>query len=248
MAGHSKWSKIKRKKGANDQKKGALYTKLIREITVAAKEGGADPEANHRLRRAIADAKSQAMPNDNIERAIQKAAGDSDSAQFEEIVYEGYGPNGVAVMVKTLTDNRNRTVADVRHLFSKRGGNLGENGCVSWMFNLSGFLSFQKEKYSEEKLMEAALEAGAQDFIDAEDSWEVYTSPEHLDLVEQTLKKQNFIPDESNLSMIPENTIRLNLEDAKKAIALIDALDELDDVQKVYSNMELDPEVLKELE
>ena len=178
MSGHSKWSTIKRKKGANDAKRGKIFTKLIKEITIAARMGGGDPEGNPRLRSAITVAKGENMPKENIDRAIKKGTGDLDGAVYEEIMYEGYGPGGVAVLVETMTDNKNRTVADVRHFFAKSGGNLGESGCVAWMFDKKGTLTVDKDGVTEEELMDLALEAGAEDVVEEEDSFQIVTSPE----------------------------------------------------------------------
>src|SRR3990167_2150270 len=213
MSGHSKWATIKRKKGATDAKRGQLFTKLIKEITVAARMGGDDPNGNPRLRTAIAGARSQSMPSDNIERAIKKGTGELEGVNYEEVIYEGYGPAGVAMLVLSLTDNKNRTVAEIRNIFSKNGGNLGESGSVGWMFEKKGLLNFDKKTAAEDKLMEVALDAGAEDIRDAEDSWDVITTPADFEKVKEALEKAGFKSLSAEISMLPKNTIKIEAED-----------------------------------
>ena len=240
MSGHSKWHTIKHKKGALDAKRGKVFTKLIKEITVAARTGGGDPDANARLRKAITDAKAQNMPNDTIDRAVKRGTGDLEGVNYEEITYEGYGPNGVAVMVETMTDNRNRTVAELRHLFTKNGGNLGESGSVAWMFDKKGLIIVDKETKSEDELFEIAIEAGADDLQTEGDVFEIYTAPENFEAVDDAIKKAGVEPQASEISMIPQNYIKLEGADAKQMLKLYEAIDDHDDVQKVYSNFDID--------
>ncbi|HBF12217.1 MAG TPA: YebC/PmpR family DNA-binding transcriptional regulator [Deltaproteobacteria bacterium] len=247
MSGHSKWATIKRKKGATDAKRGQLFTKLIKEITVAARMGGDDPNGNPRLRTAIAGARSQSMPNDNIERAIKKGTGELEGVNYEEIMYEGYGPAGVALIIESLTDNKNRTVSEIRNILSKKGGNLGEAGSVSWGFKKKGILSFDKKTISEEKLMETALEAGAEDIKDADDTFDVETDPQHFEKVKEALAKAGLNPTHAEIAMIPENTIKLNLEEATKMLALMEALEDHDDIQKVYANFDIPADVMEKI-
>lgn len=245
MSGHSKWSTIKRKKGANDAKRGKIFTKLIKEITIAAKMGGGDPEGNPRLRSAVTAAKSENMPKDNIDRAIKKGTGDLDGAVYEEILYEGYGPGGVAVLVETMTDNKNRTVADIRHYFAKSGGNLGESGCVGWMFDKKGTISVDKEGVTEEELMDLALEAGAEDVVEEEDSFQIITAPEAFNDVVEQLEKANVKFSEATMSMIAQNTIDVAEEKtARSLLRLLDNLEDHDDVQKVHANFDIADELM----
>jgi YebC/PmpR family DNA-binding regulatory protein len=248
MSGHSKWSTIKRKKGANDAKRGKIFSKLIKEITVSARQGGGDPDGNPRLRSAIAAAKAENMPKDNIERAIAKGSGGGDGDAYEEILYEGYGPGGVAVLVECMTDNRNRTVADVRHYFSKSNGNLGENGCVAWMFDKRGQILVDKDKISEEELMDKALEAGAEDVIEDENEFQVLTSVDDFNDVRDGLENQGVDFLEASISMIPQNTIEV--EDEKIAASLLKLLENLedhDDVQKVHANFDINQGLMEKL-
>jgi YebC/PmpR family DNA-binding regulatory protein len=245
VSGHSKWATIKRKKGAADAKRGQLFTKLIKEITVAARMGGGDPNGNPRLRSAIATAKTGSMPGDNIERAIKKGTGELEGVTYEEVSYEGYGPGGVALIIQSLTDNKNRTVAELRNLLSKRGGNMGESGSVSWMFQKKGFLSFDKKNVSEDKLIEAALDAGAEDVKDAEDSWEVITEPGTFETVREALN--HFKPLQAEISMVPQNTIELDESKAQKMLDLMEALEDHDDVQKVFANFDIPAAVMEKL-
>jgi YebC/PmpR family DNA-binding regulatory protein len=248
MAGHSKWANIKHRKGAQDAKRGKIFTKLIKEITVAARMGGGDPDANPRLRAAVAAAKGENMPKDNIERAIKKGSGDLDGVNYEEIVYEGYGPGGVAVLVECMTDNRNRTVGEVRFFFSKSGGNLGESGCVSWMFDKKGSLLIDKENVDEEKLMDLAIEAGADDVVDDDNVFQVLTAPEEFLAVREALEAEGISFIEASVSMIAKNEIEV--ADEKTAISLMKLLDNLednDDVQKVHANFDIPDEIMESL-
>ena len=241
MSGHSKWHTIKHKKGALDAKRGKIFTKLIKEITVAARTGGSgDVDANARLRKAVNDAKAQNMPNDTIDRAIKRGTGELEGVNYEEITYEGYGIGGVAVMVETMTDNRNRTVAELRHLFSKNGGNLGEAGSVGWMFDKKGLIVVDKEAKSEDELFEIAIEAGADDLQEEGDVFEIYTAPENYEAVDEAIKKAGVQPQASEISMIPQNYIKLEGMDAKQMLKLYEAIDDNDDVQKVYANFDID--------
>ncbi|MGM0417770.1 MAG: YebC/PmpR family DNA-binding transcriptional regulator [Thermodesulfobacteriota bacterium] len=239
MAGHSKWANIKHKKGKEDAKRGKIFTKLIKEITVAAKMGGGDIDANPRLRTAVEAAKSANMPKDNIERGIKKGTGDLEGVNYEDIKYEGYGPGGAAVLVEVLTDNKNRAVGEVRHLFSKHGGNLGENGCVAWMFDKKGYILVTKESSDEETLMEIGLEAGAEDIKEQEDSFEVITDPADFEAVKKALEDNNIKYEVAELSMIPENETAVDGKDAEKMVKLIDGLEDCDDVQNVYTNADI---------
>ncbi|WP_301859364.1 YebC/PmpR family DNA-binding transcriptional regulator [uncultured Megasphaera sp.] len=242
MSGHSKWANIKRKKGKNDAIRGKITTKIGREITIAVRMGGPDPVGNMRLKLALQKAKENNIPKDNIKRAIQKGAGATEGANYEEIVYEGYGPAGVAVTVKVLTDNRNRAAAAVRHEFSKCGGNLGATGCVGWMFHNTGIFVVAKDHADEETIMEVALDAGADDVKTGDEEYEIITSPEAFDAVEKALADHNIEPEHASITMVPENTVALSGEDAEKMERFVDALDEIDDVQDVYHNAELPDE------
>ena len=241
MSGHSKWHTIKHKKGALDAKRGKIFTKLIKEITVAARTGGSgDVDANARLRKAVSDAKAQNMPNDTIDRAIKRGTGELEGAQYDEVLYEGYGPNGVAVMVEAMTDNRNRTVAEIRHIFSKNGGNMGESGSVGWMFDKKGYIVVDKEAKSEDELFEIAIEAGADDMQDDGDVFEIFTAPDAFESVLDAVKKAGIEPQAAEVSMIPQNYIKLEGQEAKQMLKLYDSLDDNDDVQKVYANFDID--------
>lgn len=243
MAGHSKWANIKFRKGAQDARRGKIFTKLIREITVSAKISG-DPASNPRLRSAIDNALSNNMTRDTIDRAIKRATGEGASTQLDEIRYEGYGPYGVAVLVETMTDNKNRTVAEVRHAFSKHGGNLGADGSVGFLFTKAGQLFFSK-KEDEVALMETAIDVGADDVLTDEDGdFEVRTSPENFVKVKEALAKKNFIATEASVNYIPSNSVSLNAEQAETFIKMIDMLEDLDDVQNVYSNADISDEVM----
>ena len=247
MSGHSKWSTIKRKKGANDAKRGKMFTKLIKEITIAARTGGGDPAGNPRLRSAIAAAKAENMPKDNIDRAIKKGTGDLDGAAYEEILYEGYGPGGVAILVEAMTDNKNRTVADIRHFFTKSGGNLGEGGCVAWMFDKKGSITVDKAGMGEDEVMELALEAGAEDVIEDEGGFQILTAPEDFNgVLEQLEGKLTFI--DVGLTMIPKNTIAVTEEKtAQSLLRLLENLEDHDDVQKVSANFDIADELMDRL-
>lgn len=246
MSGHSKWSTIKRKKGANDAKRGKIFTRLIKEITVAARSGGGDPEGNPRLRSAIATAKSENMPKDNIARAIKKGTGEIAGEVYDEIMYEGYGPGGVAVLVECLTDNRNRTVADVRHYFSKSNGNLGESGCVAYMFEKKGLILVDKEGISEEEMMDKALEAGADDVLEEETEFQILTAPEDFEDVRGALEEAGVHFLEATISMIPQNTVEVTEENIGKSLMkLMESLEDHDDVQNVFSNFDIDDDLME---
>ncbi len=248
MAGHSKWANIKRRKGAVDAKRGKIFTRLIKEITVAARIGGGDPDGNPRLRSAIASAKAENMPKDNIARAIKKGTGELEGEVYEEILYEGYGPAGVAVLVECLTDNRNRTVADVRHFFAKSNGNLGESGCVAWMFDKKGLVIVDKDTISEEELMELAIEAGAEDVVEEENEFHVTTVPEDFDEVRESLEKGGVKIVEASVSMIPKNTVEVTEEKpAKSILKLLENLEDHDDVQHVHANFDIDDGLMESL-
>ena len=243
MSGHSKWANIKHKKGKADAARGKITTKISREITIAVRMGGSDPTGNMKLKLALSKAKANNIPKDNINRAIQKGLGASDGSNYEELIYEGYGPAGSAVMLEVMTDNRNRTAADIRHLFSKYGGNLGETGCVGWMFHKKAIFVVDKEAFDdEESLMMIALDAGAEDFKAEDDSFEITAAPEDFDAISQALEENNIETVESEITMIPDTTIKVEGKDAEKMQTLIDMLEEHDDVQNVYSNYEMDEE------
>ena len=239
MSGHSKWHTIKHKKGAADAKRGKIFTKIIKEITVAARMGGGDIEANPRLRTIVLKAKDANMPKDNIERAIKKGTGDLEGVSYTEGMYEGYGAGGVAILVETLTDNKNRTAADVRSIFSKAGGNLGESGCVSYMFNRKGVITLSTETCSEDEVFNAALEAGAEDVVTDDDVIEVFTAPEEFEAVRDALEAGGFKREMAEISMIADQRITLDDEKTRKVLRLIDNLEDNDDVQNVYSNMDI---------
>lgn len=239
MSGHSKWSSIKHKKGAADAKRGKIFTKIIKEISVAARLGGGDIDANPRLRTAVLKAKSVNMPKDNMERAIKKGTGDLEGVDYIELVYEGYGPGGVALIIETLTDNKNRTAADVRSTLTKNGGNLGETGSVSYLFHRKGVIIFDTEKYSEEEIFEVALEAGADDVSTEGDIIEVLTSPDDFHTVVDALEAAGFENTSAELTLVPESTVTLSLEKTAKALKLIDKIEDYDDVQSVSTNLEI---------
>src|SRR5262245_33705808 len=240
MSGHSKWHSIKHKKGALDAKRGKIFTKLIKEITVAARTGGSgDIDSNARLRKAVNDAKGQNMPNDTIDRAIKRGTGELEGAQYDEVTYEGYGPGGVAVMVEAMTDNRNRTVAEIRHIFSKNGGNMGESGSVGWMFDKKGYIVVDKAAKSEEELFEIAIEAGADDMRDDQDTFEILTSPDAFEGVLTAVKGAGIEPQAAEVEMVPQNYIRLEGADARQMLKLMEALEDHDDVQKVSANFDI---------
>jgi YebC/PmpR family DNA-binding regulatory protein len=247
MSGHSKWSQIKRKKGAADAKRGQVFTKLIKEITVAARFGGGDPEGNARLRTAIAAAKAENMPKDNIERAIKKGTGELEGVTYEEFPYEGYGPGGAAVLVEVLTDNKNRTTAEIRHIFSRSGGNLGEAGSVAWMFHKKGYIVIDKAAIDEDKLMEVTLDAGAEDIEASDKEYEVTTDPQKLAAVKKALEKARIKYQVAELTMYPQSTIALDGKHAEQMLRLMEQLEEHDDVQKVYSNFDIPDSVMEQL-
>ena len=247
MAGHSKWANIQHRKGAQDKKRGKLFTKLIREITVAAKMGGGDADANPRLRMAIDKAKSQSMPKDNIERAVKRGAGELDGAEYQEMRYEGYGPGGTAVMVDCLTDNRNRTVAEVRHAFSKFGGNLGADGSVNYLFNHVGQLLYAADA-DEDAIMDAAIEAGAEDVIvDDDGSIEVLTDPGDFESVRDSMQAAGHAPEAAELTMRASTNSELGAREAESMIKLLEVLEDLDDVQQVYSNADISDDILAQI-
>jgi YebC/PmpR family DNA-binding regulatory protein len=245
MSGHSKWATIKHKKGALDAKRGKIFTRLIKEITMAAKSGG-DPEKNPRLRTAVAAAKAENMPADNIKRAIQRGTGELPGVTYEEITFEGYGPGGVAMLVEVSTDNRNRTVSEIRHAFTKNGGNMGEAGSVAWMFHKKGDIVVPKSAATEDQLMNIVLEAGGEDIRDDGESWEIMSDPGSFEAVLEAVKKANIPVTMSEVSMIPQNYIKLEGSQANTMIRLIEALEDHDDVQHVYSNFDVDLKQLQE--
>jgi YebC/PmpR family DNA-binding regulatory protein len=248
MSGHSKWSTIKRKKGAIDAKRGKIFTRLIKEITVAARAGGGDPEGNPRLRTAVLAAKVENMPKDNIIRAIKKGTGEIAGEVYDEIMYEGYGPGGVAVLVECMTDNRNRTVADVRHFFAKNNGNLGESGCVSWMFDKKGLILVEKGKTSEEELLDMALEAGAEDVVEEESEFQIFTAPEDFEAVRTALEEKGVALVDASVSMVPKNTVEVVDEKVGRSLMkLMESLEDHDDVQNVYSNFDIDDELMEQI-
>lgn len=240
MSGHSKWHTIKHKKGALDAKRGKIFTKLIKEITIAARGGGGDVNGNARLRKAVSDAKASNMPNDTIDKAIKRGTGELEGVSYDEITYEGYGPGGVAVMIHTTTDNRNRTVSEIRHILSKNGGNLGETNSVAWMFNRKGQIIVDATTKGEDEMMEIALEAGAEDMINDGDSYEILTAPEDFLAVVEAIKAKGVQPLSSEVAMIPHNTIKLEGSTANQMLKLYDALDDNEDVQSIFSNFEMD--------
>jgi YebC/PmpR family DNA-binding regulatory protein len=245
MSGHSKWSTIKRKKGAADAKRGKIFTKLIKEITIAAREGGGDPGANPRLRLAIDNAKAANMPADNIDRAIKKATGELEGVTYHELMYEGYGPGGVALLIEVATDNKNRSVAEVRHLFSKYNGSMGENGSVAWMFDRKGVITLPIQDKSEDDIMDIILEAGAEDLQTEEDFFEVQTDLESFEPVRKALAASNLKIENASLQWIAKNTVSVSGEDAEKVMKLIEAMEDSDDVQNVYSNADFDEELIQ---
>ena len=244
MSGHSKWSSIKHKKAATDAKRGKIFTKLIKEITVAARMGGGDLEANPRLRTAIQAAKSENMPKDNIDRAVKKGTGDLEGVNYEESVYEGYGPGGAAVLIESLTDNKNRTVADIRHIFSKNNGNLGENGCVGWMFDKKGYIVVEAKEVDEETLMEVALEAGAGDVREDASNFEVIAAVEDFEAVKTAVDSASIPHVAAEITMLPQSTTNLAGKEAEQMVRLMEMLEDCDDVQKVYTNADIPEEMV----
>jgi len=247
MSGHSKWHSIKHKKARVDAKRGNVFTKIIKEITVAARIGGGNPDMNPRLRTAIAKAKGENMPQDNINRAIKKGTGELPGVSYEEYIYEGYGPAGVAVMVEVLTDNKNRTVSEIRFIFSKHNGNLGEAGCVGWMFEKKGVILIDRSQINEDQLMEIVLDAGADDINAEESEYEVTTLPEKFEEVKSALEAKNVPVSMSEVSMVPQNTIKLEGKQAQQMLALMEKLEDHDDVQNVYANFDIPDEVLADM-
>lgn len=246
MSGHSKWSTIKHKKSAQDAKRGRIFTRLTKEIMVAARLGGGDPAANPRLRAAIQAAKAENMPKDRIERAIKKGTGEIEGEKYEEIQYEGYGPGGVAVLIESMTDNRQRTVADLRHLFSKHGGNLGEPGSVAWMFEKKGLIIVEKSAVDEETLMTVALEAGAEDLDEEDDLWEVKTDPGAFEAVKEALEREGIPLQSAKVTMVPKNVVKVEDEkQVERLLKLMDALEDHGDVQNVYANFDIPAELLE---
>jgi YebC/PmpR family DNA-binding regulatory protein len=245
MSGHSKWSTIKRKKGAEDAKRGKLFTKIGREIMVAVREGGPDPDTNFKLRLVMEKAKQANMPKDNIERSIRRGAGLEKGENLEQVTYEGYGPGGTALMVLAVTDNRNRTVADVRRAFSRHGGNLGENGCVAWMFEQRGYLTIPMNGHNPDELFELAVDAGAEDVLIGEDIIEVFSDVQMFQNVQEALSTAEIEMDTAELSMVPKTTVDLDPDKGLKVMGLVDALEELEDVEKVFSNLNLTDEMLE---
>ncbi len=246
MSGHNKWSTIKHKKGALDAKRGKIFSKLIKEITIAARVGGGDPEGNPRLRTAISAARAANMPKDNIERAIKRGTGEIAGAAYEEVTYEGYGPGGVAVLVDALTDNKNRTVAEIRHIFEKYGGNLGESGCVAWIFQKKGLVIIPAAGIQEDEVMELALEAGAQDVKHDQDSYEITADPADFEAVKKAVEDRGWKIDMAEITMIPQNTVKLEGRKAEQMLKMMDALDDHDDLQRVFANFDIaDEEMMK---
>lgn len=242
MSGHNKWSTIKHKKGAADAKRGKMFSRFIKEITVAARMGGGDPEGNPRLRTAILAARQANMPKENIERAIKRGTGEIEGVNYEEIIYEGYGPGGVAVLVEALTDNKNRTVAEIRHLFDRYSGNLGESGCVSWLFDKKGIVEIDGAGLSEDEVMEVAVDAGAQDVQAEGDAFEIVTEPQDFESVRKAVEEKGWKIELAELTMIPQNTIRLEGKKAEQMLKLMDSLDDHEDLQRAYANFDISEE------
>jgi YebC/PmpR family DNA-binding regulatory protein len=242
MSGHSKWHSIKHKKAAQDAKRGKMFTKIIHELVVAARIGGGEADTNPRLRKAIADAKGVNMPSDNIKRAIMKGTGQLESTTYEEFSYEGYGAGGVAILVETLTDNKNRTVSEVRYIFSKNGGNMGESGCVSWMFSRKGYIVVEKAKASEDELLDLILEAGAEDLREDGSNFEIFTKPDDFEAVVNALQENNIEMAASSLGYIPQNYVKLEGKQAQQLLRLMEELEDHDDVQNVWANFDIDEE------
>lgn len=246
MSGHSKWATIKHKKAATDARRGRVFTRLIKEITVAARAGGGDVDANPRLRKAVLAAKTENMPADNIERAIKRGTGQLPGQSIEETVLEGYGPGGVAILIEVATDNRNRTINELRHIFSKFGGNLGESGCVAWMFSKKGHITLPKEKADEDTLLSIVLDAGAEDLRDDGTNWELITAPQNLDPVKEVLEKKNLPPTTAEVTLLPQSYVRVEGGTAQQLLRLLEALEEQEDVQHVYSNFDIPEQILQE--
>lgn len=247
MSGHSKWATIKHKKAATDAKRGKMFTRIIKEIMIAARGGGGDPDANPRLRTAILAAKGVSMPADNIKRAVMRGTGELEGGQLDEIMFEGYGPGGAAVLVEVATDNRNRTVSEIRHAFSKNGGNLGEQGSVAWMFERKSQIIIEKDKAGEDALMTLVLDAGAEDLRGDDETWEVISAPESHDQVSQAIEKAHIPAESAQIAFVPKNLMRLEGKNAQAMMRLSDALEEHDDVQNVYSNFDVDEKEVEAL-
>ena len=247
MSGHSKWATIKHKKAVTDARRGKMFTRLIKEITIAARDGGGDPDANPRLRAAMAAAKAENMPADNIKRAVQRGTGELPGVNYEEVAFEAYGPHGVALIVEVTTDNRNRTVSEIRHLFSKHGGSLGEAGCVAWMFNKLGTVVIPKQSATEDQLLGVVLDHGAEDIRDSDEQWEVICSPETTETVAQAIRDAGIEVTSSEVGRVPQNYVKLDGAKAQQMIKLLDALEEHDDVQHVYSNFDFDAAELEQV-
>ncbi|MCZ6680031.1 MAG: YebC/PmpR family DNA-binding transcriptional regulator [Candidatus Poribacteria bacterium] len=245
MSGHSKWSQIKHRKAAVDAKRGKLFSKLIKEITVSTRIGGADTEANPRLRSALLAAKSKNVPNDTIDKAILRGTGELEGVEYEEVVYEGYGPGGVAILIEVLTDNKNRAIADVRHILSKHGGNMGARGCVSWLFDKRGLIIVEKDSIDEDDLFMIALESEADDLNVLEDYIETITSPENFDPVRKAVEESGATISDADITMIPQNTVKLDGKEAEQMLRLMEALEDSDDVQKAYANFDIPDEILE---
>ncbi len=246
MAGHSKWAQIKRKKAVTDARRGQLWTKLLKEVTVAARIGGGDPSGNARLRTAIQDAKASNVPNDNIDRAVKRGTGELEGVSYDEVTYEGYGPGGVAILVEGLTDNRNRTVADLRHLFAKNGGNLGDSGCVAWMFQKRGFFAIEKGSMSEEEFMELALDLDVADIAIEDETYEIYSEPDDFAAIREQLEQRAVPLVAKELAMLPTNQVDVAADKAPTVLRLMESLEDHDDVQNVWSNFEIDAGLLAE--
>ncbi len=247
MSGHSKWSTIKHKKALKDERRGRMFTKLIKDLTIAARIGGSDFNANPRLRTAVAAAKAASMPNDTIDRAIKKGAGELEGVHYEEITYEGHGPGGVAIMLQVLTDNKNRTVSEIRHFFAKHGGSLGSPNSVAWMFTKKGIITVDKSQAEEDQLLELALDAGAEDVSAGDDLFEVVTSPEDFEAVREALEKGGVTLASAEVTMVPQNTVALSGKEAEQTLKLLDTLQEHDDVQSVSANLDIPEEEMERL-
>jgi len=247
MSGHSKWSSIKRKKAVTDSRRSQVWTRILKEVTIAARLGGGDPTANSRLRNAVQDAKGANVPNDNIDRAIKRGTGELDGVELVEITYEGYGVGGVAILVEAMTDNRNRTAAEIRHLFARYGGNLGETGCVGWMFQKRGYFAIDKTVMNEDEVMELALEIGADDVSSEDEVHEIHTAPADYQTVLDEFERRGIPLAERDLAMIPQNSVKIEGETARRVLGLLEALEDQDDAQKVWANFDLDPDALEEI-
>ncbi len=242
MSGHSKWASIKHKKAAADAKRGKIFTKVIKELAVAARMGGGDPDTNSRLRKAISDSKAVNMPADNIKKAIMKGTGQLEGVSYEEMSYEGYGPGGIAIYLETLTDNKNRTVSEIRHIFTKNGGNMGESGCVAWMFDRKGYIVVEKAKATEDELLDLVLEAGAEDLREDGSNYEIFTAPDDYEAVTKALEDSSIETAASNLGYIPQNYVKLEGKQAHQLLRLMEELEDHDDVQNVWANFDIDDE------